>query len=125
MSCFGFMFWCIDEIRELFYLSVKLVLMVVFIALFSLSIALNVVLIVVIKNNDQKVELNKLKIENLTMKRQAEVNRLYAKEIKSIKKERETIYLGIEEAGTNEEILNIISDIIDYNNFLVSDDNTK
>ena len=106
-------------------MSVKLVLMVVFIALFSLSIALNVVLIVVIKNNDQKVELNKLKIENLTMKRQAEVNRLYAKEIKSIKKERETIYLGIEEAGTNEEILNIISDIIDYNNFLVSDDNTK
>ena len=106
-------------------MNVKLVLTIVFIALFSLSIALNVVLIVVIKNNDQKVELNKLKIENLTMKRQAEANLLYAKEIKSIKKERETIYFEIEGAETNEEILNIISHIVDYNNNLVSDDNTK
>lgn len=101
----------------------KLIATVVFLILFILSIALNVVLGVLLKNNEQRIELTEVKRENLRLKREAEIKELYIKEVKEIKKERATIYNQIEGAGTNEEIVNIISNIVYYNNSIVPDSN--
>lgn len=101
----------------------KLIATVVFLILFILSIALNVVLGVLLKNNEQRIELTEVKRENLRLKREAKIKELYIKEVKEIKKERATIYNQIEGAGTNEEIVNIISNIVYYNNSIVPDSN--
>lgn len=102
--------------------KIKLIGTIVFLVLFLVSISANIIMFVLIRNNEQKIELTGLRRENERLKRQAEINSLYVKKIKSIKKEREYIYSKIKEAGTDEEILNIVSDIVNYNNFLVSDD---
>ena len=101
--------------------KVKMILTIIFTVLFIVSIALNVIFAVILKNQDMKNELLEVKKENYRLKREAEILELYKEEKKQIAKKKAG-YFKIIEGGDNEKIDSIIFDLISVNNALVPND---